>query len=213
MGDNQGRRGQIRRPDIRVDAAFEVAVARQHGGGHQLVGLDRVGQGLGDGAGHAIARGAAETHDMEAKGVERLLKAGLFEYGRDDLTAGRQRGLDPRLDLQPFRHGIAGQQTRRDHVEGIGRVRAARDRRDDDGAVRQFELRTLDRYLPVRDRPAAQLFMMLAEGGRDRIEIDTIFRVPRSRDGRPDASQISVTIWSKSGASVVSSRQSPCALA
>jgi hypothetical protein len=43
VGDDQRRRGEIVRLHVGVDAAFEVAVARQHGGGEVALVVDGFG--------------------------------------------------------------------------------------------------------------------------------------------------------------------------
>ena len=76
VGDDQRRRGEIIGAHVRIDAALEIAVARQHRRGDEVV--------LGDGrrnlrrqrAGIADAGGAAEADDVEAELVERLLQLG-----------------------------------------------------------------------------------------------------------------------------------------
>ena len=97
IGDDQRRRGEIVGAHVRVDAAFEVAVARQHRGGDQIVLVDRFGDLLRQRAGIADAGGAAEADEVEAERVEILLQAGLVEIFGDHLRARRERGLHPRL--------------------------------------------------------------------------------------------------------------------
>ena len=97
VGDDQRRRGEIVGAHVGVDAAFEVAVAGQHRGGDQIVLVDRFGNLRRQRAGIADAGGAAEADEVEAELVEILLQAGLLEIFGDDLRAGRERGLHPRL--------------------------------------------------------------------------------------------------------------------
>ena len=73
------------------------------------------------------------------------LQAGLLEIGRDDLRSGRQRGLDPRLALQAALDGVAGEEARSDQHARIRRVRATRDRGDDDVAMPDVERLAFDR--------------------------------------------------------------------
>ena len=76
IGDHQRRRGEIVGPHVRVHAAFEIAVARQHRGGDQIVLVDRLGNRLRQRAGIADAGGAAIADEVEAERVEIILQAG-----------------------------------------------------------------------------------------------------------------------------------------
>ena len=78
IGDDQRRRGEIVGAHVRIDAALEVAVARQHRGGDQIVLADRRGNLRRERAGIADAGRAAEADDVEAELVERLLQLGLL---------------------------------------------------------------------------------------------------------------------------------------
>src|SRR3981189_3615915 len=75
IGDDQWGRSQIVGAHVRVDAALEIAVARQHGGGHQIVLVDRLGNLRRQRARIADAGGAAEADQVEAELVEVLLQA------------------------------------------------------------------------------------------------------------------------------------------
>ena len=57
---------------------------------------------LGQRAGVADAGGAAVADEVEAELVEVRRQAGPLVVVGDDLRAGRQRGLDPRLAVRPF---------------------------------------------------------------------------------------------------------------
>ena len=70
IGDDQRRRGQIVGLHVRTDAAFEVAVTRQHGGGDDAVVVDRLRDIFRQRAGIADAGGAAEADQVEADLVE-----------------------------------------------------------------------------------------------------------------------------------------------
>ena len=82
VGDDQRRRGEIVRAHVGVDAAFEIAIARQHRGGDQIVLVDRLGDLLRQRTGIADAGGAAEADQIEAERVEILLQAGLLVDSR-----------------------------------------------------------------------------------------------------------------------------------
>ncbi len=78
----------------------------------------------------ADARRAAVADEVKAERLQRLGQPGLREVLRDDLRPGRQRRLHPRLRRHPARDGVAREQPGREHHRRVGRVRAARDRRD-----------------------------------------------------------------------------------
>jgi hypothetical protein len=72
IGDHQRRRGEEVRAHVGRDAALEVAVARDHGGGDEAVVVDRLADRLGERAGVADAGGAAIADKVEADIVEVL---------------------------------------------------------------------------------------------------------------------------------------------
>ena len=83
IGDHQRRRSEIVGAHVGVDAAFEIAIAREHRGGDEIVVVDRLGILRRQRAGIADAGGAAEADEIEAELVEILLQAGLLEiFGR-----------------------------------------------------------------------------------------------------------------------------------
>ena len=86
-------------------------------------------------AGVADARRAAVADEVEAERLQRLGQAGAVVVLGDDLRAGRQRGLHPRLRAQPARDRVAREQPGAEHHRRVRGVRAARDRRDHDVAV------------------------------------------------------------------------------
>ena len=92
---------------------------------------------MGSASGPRIAdAGRAPVADeVEAKGIEVLLQPGLGEIIADHLGARRERGLDPRLDAEPARDGVAGEQPGAEHHRGVRGVGAARDGGDHDVAV------------------------------------------------------------------------------
>src|SRR3712207_1834606 len=65
VGDDERRRGQVVRLDIRVDPALEVAVAREDGGDHEVVLVDRLGNLLRKRTRVPDARRTPVTHDVE----------------------------------------------------------------------------------------------------------------------------------------------------
>ena len=70
IGDDQRRRGEVVGPHVGVHAAFEIAVARQHRGGDEIVVVDAFGDRGRQRPGIADAGGAAIAHEVEAERVE-----------------------------------------------------------------------------------------------------------------------------------------------
>ena len=101
VGHAQRRRGEVVHLHVGVDPALEVAVARQHGDDCEVLGADDVGDLLGQRAAVADAGRAAVADEVEAELVQVLGQPGPVEVLGHDLRARRERGLDPRLDLEP----------------------------------------------------------------------------------------------------------------
>ena len=144
IGNDQRRRGEVVRLHVRRDAAFEVAVTRQHGGADDAVVVDRFRNLFRQRAGIADAGGAAEADQVEADLVEIELQAGVGKIFRDHLAARRQRGLDPGLGLQALGGGVAGEQACADQHARVRGVGAGGDRRDHDVAMAEIEIAVLD---------------------------------------------------------------------
>ncbi len=89
--------------------------------------------------GVADAGRAAVADEVEAELLERLGQPRAVEVLGHDLRARRERGLDPRLALQPARDRVAREEPGADHHRRVGGVRAAGDRRDHDVAVVELE--------------------------------------------------------------------------
>ena len=138
---DERRRGEIVQAHVRVDAPFEVAVAREHRGDGEVRPVDGVADAIEQRARVADARGAAEADQVEAELLERLDQAGPLEVVDHDAGAGRERRLHPRLRSQPERHGLLGQQAGADHHLRVRRVGAAGDRGDHDVAVGHLVVR------------------------------------------------------------------------
>ncbi len=115
VSHHQRRRGEIIGAHVVIDAALEIAIAREHRGNREMMLMDGVGDLLGQRSRIADAGGAAIADEIEAEPVERLLQAGLVEIVGDHLRARRERGLDPRLDAQASLHRVLGQQAGGDH--------------------------------------------------------------------------------------------------
>ena len=140
VGDDERRRGEVVGLHVGRDAAFEVAIAGEDGGGDEAVLVDGLRDGGAQRAGISDAGGAAEADDVEADGVERFLQAGLFEVVGDDLRSGRERGFHPRRGLQALGDGVARESAGADEDARVGRVGARRDGGDDDVAVAEVEV-------------------------------------------------------------------------
>ena len=79
VGDAQRRRREVVHLHVGVDAALEVAVAREHRDDREVLGLDDVGDLLRQRAGVADAGRAAVADEVEA---ERLEVVGRARRGR-----------------------------------------------------------------------------------------------------------------------------------
>ena len=97
VGHHQGRRGQVVEADVGVDAAFEVAVARQHRRHRQVALVHRLGDAGQERARVADARRAPEADELEAERLERLAQPGPLVVVHDDPRPGGERRLHPRL--------------------------------------------------------------------------------------------------------------------
>ena len=124
-GDDERRRGEVAGAREGMDAALEVAVARQDRRDDQVVGLDGVGDRRVERTGVADARRAAVAGEREAERLERRHQPGRLEVAGDGLRARSERGLDRRRDAQPARDGVPGEQPGPDHDRRVGGVRAA----------------------------------------------------------------------------------------
>ena len=97
VGHHQRRRRQIIRAAQRIDAAFEIAIAAQHGNGEKIVSLDRLADGLGKRAAVADACGAAVAHQIEMQRIQVGPQAGFFDVVSDNFRAGSETGFYPGL--------------------------------------------------------------------------------------------------------------------
>ena len=118
-----------------MDAALEVAVARQHRGDHEIAFIHSLGDRVGQRAGVADAGGAAVADQIEAERLEIVHEAGLAQVVGHHLGARGQRGLDVGRRLQAAGAGVAREQAGAEHHARIGGVGAAGDRGDDDVTV------------------------------------------------------------------------------
>ncbi len=135
IGHAERRRRKVRGPHLGVDAAFEVAVAREDSDDRQVPFADCRRHVLGQRARVADAGGAAVPDEVEPELVEVGHQPGGLEVVGDHPRPGRQARLHPWLGLQSRVHGLLGEQAGSDHHRRVGRVGAARDRGDDHRAV------------------------------------------------------------------------------
>ncbi len=215
VGDDERRRGEIVRLHVGADAAFEVAVAGQHGGGDEAVLVDRLGDLRRQRAGVADAGGAAEADEIEAELVEVGLQAGLVEIGGDDLRSGRQRGLHPRLRLEALRDGIARQQAGGDQHARVRGIGAAGDGGDDDVAVADVEVAALRRRRARSARPASCI--RSPAPWRSRLAMSVSAMRPSGRFGPAiegtTSARSSSSVSVNTGSGMPLTRNMPCALA
>ena len=162
VGDDQRRRGEIVGAHVGIDAALEIAIAREHRRGNEVLVVDRFRDLRRKRAGIADAGGAAEADEVVAELVQILLQARLVQIFRHHLRAGRQRGLDPRLDGEPFLRRLAREEPRADHDVRVRGVGAGGDRGDDDVAMAEIMVAAFNRN-PLRRSGLAKI---LVEGSR-----------------------------------------------
>ncbi len=115
VGNYQRRRRQVVGADLRMDAALEIAVPRQHRRHDHVVLGNGVGDFFGQRTAVADASRATVTDQVETECVEIGLKAGLGEIVGDDFRTWSEARLDPRLALQPTRKCVARDEPRRNH--------------------------------------------------------------------------------------------------
>ena len=118
-----------------MNAAVEVAVARQYGGGVQIAVYDFLLDFRVECAAHAIAGGAGEGDDAEAEFFHFGQQTRFFQIDFRHFRAGGERGFDPRFAFQPEAVGIARQECCCDDVARVGSIGATGNRGDDDRAV------------------------------------------------------------------------------
>ena len=109
IGHHQRRAGQEGLFGVGVDAAIEIAVAREHGSCVQVAVDDLLLDRRVERTAHAVAGGAGKANDAKTQLFEISQQAGLFEVQLDRLGSRRQRGFHPRLAGQAQTVGVAGQ--------------------------------------------------------------------------------------------------------
>jgi hypothetical protein len=135
VGDHQGRGGEVVQLHLRVDAALEVAVARQHRHHGEVVVADGRGHLLDQRTGCPDAGHTAEPGQVEAERLQRLHQPGGPQVAHDDQGPGGQGGLDPGPAAKAAAGGVPGQQAGGDHHLGVGGIGAGGDGGDGHRAV------------------------------------------------------------------------------
>ncbi len=126
--------------DVLVNAGFEVAVAREDGGGDEVV-LNDGGFDLGsERAGVANTGRAAVADDLEAKLVEVRLEAGGLEVIFHHAGTGREGGLHGRIDAEAAAGGFFREEACADHHARVAGVCAACDGGNENRAVAEVEV-------------------------------------------------------------------------
>src|SRR5215204_2095220 len=106
IGDDERRRGQVVRPDIRVDPTLEVAVAREDSGDHEVVLVDRLGDLLRKRPRVPDARRTPVSHDVELQLLQvRQEVRGLQVLG-NHLRAWSEARLHVGLYREPLLNGF-----------------------------------------------------------------------------------------------------------
>ena len=191
IGDDERRRSEEVRAHVGVHAAFEIAVAREHRAGDEVVLVDGLGDFRRQRAGIADAGGAAEAHQVVADLVEVGLQPRLRQIFGDHLRAGRERSLHPRLGLEALGGGFAGEQPRRHHHARIGRVGARSNGGDHHVAVTEVVGAAGHRHAFADFRALAELFVeRLDEGGLRLLEQHAVLRALRTRERRLDRTEL-----------------------
>ena len=203
VGDAQRRRGEVVVAHVLVDPALEVAVAREHRADDEVVLVDRLGDLLRQRPRVADAGRAAVADEVEAELVEVLVEPGALEVLGDHGRARRERGLHPRLALEPALDRLAGEQAGADHHRRVRGVGAAGDRGDHDPAVVELDL------LAVLELDHHRVRLVLG----DRREALALAAAARTPAGCPASPSWSSAGGSEAGndSSIASSRPLPSA--
>ena len=162
-----------------MDAPLEVPVARQDGHDVELLVVDGRADVVRQRSRVADARRAPVADEREPELLQVRRETRLVQVLGHHARARRQARLDPRLRLQPGLDRLLRQETRGHHDRWVRRVRAARDRGDDDRAVAEL-VRLLgapvaehgrERRPHVRERDAVLGTLRPCERRDHRIEV------------------------------------------
>ena len=115
IGHDERRACQVVRFDERIDTAFEVAVAREHGRDDQVARIDGFCHRDWQRSAVSDARRAAVPDCVKTKSFQVVGQSRLFQVLRDDSASRREAGFDPRLLLETFRDGVSSHQAGTDH--------------------------------------------------------------------------------------------------
>ncbi len=184
IGHDQRRRGQIVGLHVRVHAAFEVTVTRQHRGGDQTVVVDGLRDRRIQRARVTDAGGAAITDKVKAHGVEVGLQTGVGQIVGDDLRAGGQRGLDPRLGRQAQSLRLAGHEASGDQHARVRGVGAGRNGGNDHIAVTDGEALAFDFNARGIGQTVEGVGQVAFELGRSRGQFNAVLRTLRTGQRR-----------------------------
>ncbi len=195
VGDHERRRTEIARTQQRMDAAVEVAVARQDA--HQRPPILRERQGLVfQGTRLAPARGAGVSDDVEPQSLEGFHQAGIRQVAGHREGTGRERGLHPGRRLQAALRRRPGEQPRAHHGMRVRGIRARGDRRHGDEAGSTLRHRGLPLLHPraqARGHACGPLQVVrlarTGDGPADLREVDGDDPVIRGHRGRIVAEQ------------------------
>src|SRR5439155_21592469 len=100
--DDERRRREEICADVRMNARFEIAIARKNRGADEIVARDRFVDFGREIAGVADACGATVRGEIESELLEIRHQSGFGQIFGYNAGARRERRLDLRLDLQAF---------------------------------------------------------------------------------------------------------------
>src|SRR5262245_23020809 len=98
-----------------MNAALEVAVARQHRARDDVALLQRLRDLGRQRSAVTNARGTTVAYDVEAEGIEIVEQIAGHEIVADDLRSRSEARLDPRFALQALRDCVSREQARAHH--------------------------------------------------------------------------------------------------
>jgi hypothetical protein len=109
VGDDERRRREVVHLHVGLMRPSKLRLPESTEHDREVLGGDRLGDLLGQRSRVPDAGRAAVADEVEAELLEVGDQAGALVVLHDHLGAGRQRGLDPRLDLQAALDGLLGQ--------------------------------------------------------------------------------------------------------
>ena len=187
VGDHQRRAKRGIGAQVRVDARLEVAVAREHGGAHQIVLDDRLLDGGVERAGVADAGGAAVGRRRRSRASPGKAAGRAFRYSVTTREPGASEVFTCLATVRP-RDRLLGQQARGEQHARVGGVGARGDGRDqhvavpDVDAVLRLERACRGPRASWRSRSAAGGRVQLGELGLDLADLDAVLRALGARE-------------------------------